>query len=111
MWICFNTGFVSVVQSKEDTNMFMVRSRKREWLEDTFPGRDILEWETHDYRFRILITRAEFAAFMVDYIAEELTYSNFKDTVDDDELHDFYVSIWGAGMSIQRRDINKKLRK
>lgn len=101
MWICFNDGFVSAVQHREDPGTLMVRARRKEILDSLFPGVDIVVGGSTDYRYRVVVTKAEFAAVVSDRISD-ISYPNFKDSVDDPELHELYHRFWERHLSYQR---------
>lgn len=93
---------MSVVKDKRSENL-VIRARVREHLEDNFPGYKILEYSGTDYPYRIFITRKNFAEFMVDE-AYDIEYTNFKNTVYDKDLKDFYAAVWTAGIYVLEKD-------
>jgi hypothetical protein len=104
MWICFNDGFVSAVEDTEDNTGLMVRARRKEHLEAVFPDRvsDIYSVLKSDYAFRIRVSKKDFADIVTNRIMTNLDYPNFKNSVDDSALHDFYSRVWWAGLDLQR---------
>jgi hypothetical protein len=93
MWICFNDAFISAVESETDPNILKVRARKREHLETLFPGAKIHTTAKTDYAHRVFVGRKAFARLVVDRIMN-IDYDNFKDSVEDNELHDLYADFW-----------------
>jgi hypothetical protein len=93
MWLCFNDGFVSVVNDKLNINELVVRSRRPEILEELFPEKQIKILTVSDYKYRVYCSKAEMSKIIVDRIGM-INYSNFKDSVDDEELHDLYSDMW-----------------
>jgi hypothetical protein len=90
MWIFTRYGFVSVACAKkhdgsvdEDTVMVRARARKHlENLQERFPDSvfgkaEILAGAGTDYKFRIIVPKAEWAS-IVSQLAMEQTWSNFK---------------------------------
>ncbi len=90
MWIFTRYGFVSIACARtqdgsidEDTVMLRARSRKHlENLQERFPetslGKgEILTGAGTDYRFRIIVPKAEWAS-LLSQLAMEQTWSNFK---------------------------------
>src|SRR5579863_2241487 len=90
MWIFTRYGFVSIACARkqngsidEDTVMVRARSRKHlENLQERFPetllGKgEILTGAGTDYRFRIIVPKAEWASIL-SQLAMEQTWSNFK---------------------------------
>jgi hypothetical protein len=102
MWLCLREGFLSVVANKDydpkvDTSELIVRARVKEHISNYFPKVKILEWKGTDYRFRAFISKDELKSVLATYV-DELYYTNFKDSVKDDKLHDFYLSVWYEGV-------------
>jgi hypothetical protein len=93
MWICFNDGFVSVVNDKLGIDDLVVRSRRREILETLFPNKSITELYVSDYKYRIYCSKKEMQKVLIQRI-ENIDYSNFKSSVVDEDLHNLYNSMW-----------------
>jgi hypothetical protein len=93
MWFCFNNGFVSAVEHRDDKNTLVVRARRREHLEDNFPNRKIVVGGSTDYKYRIFISKKDFAEIIKDRIMN-IDYDNFKNSVEDDDLHELYNGFW-----------------
>jgi hypothetical protein len=90
MWIFTRYGFVSVACAKKkdgsiDEDKVMVRARARKHLENlqerfadtTFGKAEILIGAGTDYKYRIIMPKAEWAS-IVSQLAMEQTWSNFK---------------------------------
>ncbi len=103
MWIFTKYGFYSIVQDNNDKNLFKVRARKKEDLEELQKKVDgislfkIHKDERADYRFRIFITSEKLVEIMVMF-STSIDYSNFKDSIyrnkaQKDKL-DSYHQIW-----------------
>lgn len=92
-WFCFNDGFVSVVQSDTDPDILMVRARRIEILETLFDEDRIKQYDFSDYRFRVFCLREEWQDIVSERI-ENINYSNFKNSVKDEELHKMYQNFW-----------------
>jgi len=93
MWVCLNNAFVSVVRDRNDPRNLLVRARRREHLERLFPGREIVEIPDADYRYRLFVPQEDFTRVVVQRIAA-IDYDNFKNSVDDPELHALYERFW-----------------
>jgi hypothetical protein len=93
MWICFNNGFVSAVEHRDNPEMLMVRARRREHLRDNFPDYDIIVGGSTDYKYRIVISKTEFAEIVKNSVMN-IDYDNFKNSVEDDDLHTLYNGFW-----------------
>ena len=93
MWLCFNDGFVSVVEDTRGINELVVRSRRREILKSLFPEKQILVLGIADYRYRVYCSKQEMSKILVDRV-DQINYNNFKDSVQDENLHDLYDQMW-----------------
>ena len=104
MWICLSDGFLSVVADKNDQTRLMVRGRRKNDLLNIF-GQDaqIVETAEADYRWRTFVTRAAFKA-VLDSRIDTISYTNFKNSVKDDELHEMYMDFWNTHRHYQDQD-------
>ena len=93
MWICFNDGFVSVVKDKLNIDELVVRSRRKEILEQLFPDNKITVLSVSDYKYRTYCSKENWSKIMVDRI-EDIEYTNFKDSTTDKDLHNLYADMW-----------------
>lgn len=102
MWICFNNAFISAVQDERHPDLLKVRARSKVHLERLFPDRkkDIITSPNADYRWRIFVDKTEFA-HMVAMKIMNLDYGNFKDSVEENDLHDMYALWWGDHFKFQ----------
>jgi hypothetical protein len=109
MWLCLNQGFLSIVESENDPMILKVRSRKRDVLEKLFPEQKVIEDSTADYRFRVFVAREKVRECVGRMIMGEprhpcaIDYINFKNSVEDDELHALYAKFWGDHRAYQHR--------
>tara|TARA_Y100001934_G_C12324383_1_gene761771 strand:- start:443 stop:847 length:405 start_codon:yes stop_codon:yes gene_type:complete len=110
MWIFTQTGFLSVVEHRDDRRCLIVRARAQEDLKDIaeFAVQQVMEMPEADYRFRVEVARVTFAAFMRSKISE-LDYPNFKQRLHEQKRTDvaiereqFAYQIWRAGEQYQR---------
>ena len=97
-----NDGFISAVLDWNDPsgNSLVVRARMREHLENQFPDETIVEMGGSDYKYRIFITKQKLSDLMVKRI-NDIDYHNFKNSVEDDLLHEMYSDIWVVGRRYQ----------
>lgn len=79
MWLFSETGFVSAVQHRDHPKSFIVRGRDRKSLEPLakFARAKIVETESADYPFRVVVSRKKFGAWVAEQI-ENLDYTNYK---------------------------------
>jgi hypothetical protein len=88
MWICSTIGFFSVACAQKadgslDPDTVMLRARRKahlQGLQSRFPkisGLEILVTPRNDYRYRLILPKADWAGMLAD-LAMEQGYSNFK---------------------------------
>ena len=102
MWFCFNDGFVSVVEDTRGISELVVRARRKEILEKIFPEKEIVELTVSDYKYRAYCTKDEWSKIVVDRI-QNIDYSNFKNSVKDNELHQMYNNFWFIHYNYQEK--------
>lgn len=83
-------GLVSVVK-KDDG--YQIRSSNIEAISKLFPDTDITETPNRDYRFRIVVPKQVAMAFIYAAL-ETVDYPNFKDAIDDDNVHKLVYETW-----------------
>lgn len=94
MWLCFNDAFLSVVQLDQDPKVLMVRARSHKHLQNVFGNvHKIHITPENDYRYRIYINRQELMSILEARVWN-LNYSNFKDSVQENKLHNMYTEFW-----------------
>lgn len=87
MWLFTKQGYFAIVKDYKDDTIYWVRARMKEDLENiitlmSFEYPDIIYKEYADYKFRLKVTKKEFAELMM-IMADKLDYSNFKKMMDD----------------------------
>ena len=104
MWFCLNNGFLSVVADKDNANRLMVRARRKADLSNIFgPDAEVIETPEADYGWRVFIDRERFKV-LVNALIDRIDYTNFKNSVRDDDLHDLYTEFWGLHRDYGTRD-------
>lgn len=106
MWLCFNDGFLSAVVDKNNPARMMVRARRKKDLLNVFGDVEVIENAGSDYRWRAFVDRTAFAAVVAARI-ENIDYTNFKNSVDDHDLHDLYMNFWTMHHRYQEQDVTK----
>jgi len=111
MWICLNDAFFSVVTDRNNDKRVVVRARVKGHIEQVFPITKPLvnkspkikveETPNADYRFRAYLPR-EYVADVIHQELMDIDYPNFKDSVEDDHLHDAYSSFWHTMFHLQK---------
>lgn len=97
-----NDGFVSVVRNPDYPGKLMIRARNKAHLESIFPKKKnkIINSKKNDYAWRMFVDEEEFAQMMKERILN-IDYSNFKNSVVDNDLHDLYADFWGLHYGYQ----------
>lgn len=100
MWVCFTDSFLSIVHKDCADDELLVRARRKGDIERVFPGTKVTCNLTTDYLYRARVKRSAVADALMSQ-AMTLDYSNFKDTVQDDHLHNAYSAFWGVMYRLQ----------
>ena len=101
MWVFTTKGFLSIVQHKDVTDHFQVKSRVRAPLESLWPNHDILAIDWADYRFRINIRKEEAIPVIAKEI-EQVLYTSFKDECrEDEDYHHALTRVWSTMYNFQ----------
>lgn len=123
MWIATRDGFYSAVQSNTDPETLVVRSRVKAdarylaefvWCRRANRPRKadalIVSYDFSDYPWRVLVSRAEWADFLVQ-ASEEITYGNFKNAVhaNDHKRAGIYGGVWQELLRLQSTDPERKV--
>ena len=102
MWICLNNAFFSIVADNDDVrgDRLLVRARREGDIEAVF-GADADHTPERDYAYRTWLPREQVAEVIRDQ-ALGIDYPNFKNSVDDPELHNAYSRVWTTLWTLQR---------
>lgn len=100
MWIMLSDCFFSIVKKDCARDELMVRARRPGDIEKLFPKAQVTEYTASDYHYRAAVKIAAIGEALVAELGR-VTYSNFKDSVDDRPLHDAYLRVWTAMASLQ----------
>jgi hypothetical protein len=102
MWIFLSDAFLSVVDKGDSSGKtLLVRARRNGEIEQIFPEAQVVEGGGTDYKFRARIDRTAVAERVAESITN-ISYSNFKSSVDDSSRHDAYMRVWDAMYSYQK---------
>lgn len=105
MWLFTETGFVSVVQDRDDSNKMLVRARDKKSLQpfvDEY-GVEILNVGRSDYPHRVFINRTQFVDWLVE-TGESLSYDNYKNRVAKTRGYEFagpLHDVWATMLQIE----------
>lgn len=106
MWLCQNKSFLSVVAPSPNDpkaaagDVLLVRARVKGHINNVFPAAEEIEVLGRDYQFRAYIPRAEVATAIAAAVTA-IDYPNFKNSVQDHELHKAYADVWGVMAKMQ----------
>jgi len=101
MWICLNNAFLSIVANPADDATLLVRARRAGDIETVFgAGVEVVTLLERDYQFRAFLRR-DVVATAIGEALKAIQYPNFKNSVDDDALHDAYAKVWGVMADLQ----------
>ena len=100
MWLCFKTGFLSIVHKDCKADELLVRARVSGHIEAVFPSAKVRKTYGTDYLYRAVIKRKELGRVMTE-IAHGYKADNFKNSVRDDDLHRAYNGVWGVMAKLQ----------
>ena len=101
MWIFTNKGFLSIIQDWDNPGVMIIRARFPGHIKALFPDAKVKKTPERDYRYRAFIPREEVAE-RVKNLAEDIDYSNFKDSVRDPEYHHACTGVWSVMYRAQR---------
>lgn len=93
MWLMLNDAFLSIVSKDCARDELLVRARRQGDIEKIFPHAKVGRNTMSDYLFRAIVKRKEVDQAMLGELSR-VTYSNFKDSVADNSLHDAYLRVW-----------------
>ena len=104
MWLSLNKGFLSIVEpdagSRGSCPMLLVRARRAGDIEAVFPAAKVEKRPERDYLFRALVPREDVANAVAAEV-RGISYSNFKNSVRNNKLHDAYAAVWGIMARLQ----------
>lgn len=96
MWIFLNDAFLSVVLDTHSVEGdLLVRARRREDIERTFPAAKIQRTPSRDYGWRTTLPRQIVAAAIASAVST-IDYGNFKESVQEGDRHDAYMRVWST---------------
>lgn len=99
MWIYTRTGFVSIVEDRDDSSRLYVRARRlsdlKNFVGEFCPNSLIYDTPDSDYAYRCHLPRHLVRAIVASCIMD-IDYPNFKDSLDeaDPPLTNTYYDVW-----------------
>ncbi len=101
MWLFLPNCFLSIVADRNNPQNMLVRARLAGHIEALFPKAKVFESLGSDYKYRSLLSRKVVKQVIATQL-ENIQYDNFKGSVEDDDLHNAYLKIWGLMRELQR---------
>lgn len=100
MWICLNDSFVSIVEDYFDNTHVHVRGRRESDVVNFLRNvkSEITKTDERDYRFRAYISKTVLAKILADSV-DKINYTNFKDSVVDENMSKMYTEFWVSGVN------------
>lgn len=108
MWICLNTGFLSVIADKDPAKLIVLARRKRDLLKVFGEDANVVETIDRHYRWRVFVNRENFKAIVAGQI-DAINYTNFKTSVKDKDLHEMYREFSQIHLQYQEKDRSSHL--
>lgn len=93
MWIMLQGCFLSLVSKDCEPDELLVRARREGDIEKLWPDAKVTEYTKSDYLYRAAISKLDIALALAHEV-NEIDYPNFKDSVEDEALHDAYTEVW-----------------
>ena len=101
MWLCLNNAFLSIVNKDCPPGSLLVRARRPGDIEKVFGDKVKVTRSTDsDYLLRAIVA-VEQVELAMKRAVRNIEYENFKNSVEDHELHDAYMKVWGAMSEVQ----------
>lgn len=104
MWIFLPDSFLSIVADKDDPtgDRLLVRARRKGDIESVFPDSRVIALAGSDYAFRAWVPRSEVTQVIASQV-ESIDYSNFKNSMIDNNYHDAALSVWSVMWGLQHK--------
>ena len=115
MWIYTRKAFLSIVKDKNSTASrptFLVRGRFKGDIESMFPEAEVIVGAGTDYLYRAFMNRDIVVSRVRKYMAEELDYTNFKNSVENgSDRQSVYGDVWLTMLNAQDDESESKDKK
>lgn len=100
MWICLNNAFLSIVRKDCGPDELCVRARRKGDIERIWPEAKVTKYTKSDYLYRAILPVSE-VRWAISKLLAAIDYPNFKDSVEDELLHDCYLDVWQTMTKVQ----------
>ena len=104
MWVFTKTGFVSIVEHRDDPGRLLVRARTARHLRKLFPNHAVEKTPDADYPARVYVSRDELLQWLLKQ-GQGIDYTNFKSSIPFEELSYSLVchNVWAAARQLQAK--------
>jgi len=100
MWIFTAKSFISVVADLDSKDKLLVRARVDGHIQALFPTAKVWKDKGADYLYRALVEKKYVMKIIASQVGS-IEYPNFKESVDDWELHQSYLDVWHVMHTLQ----------
>ena len=102
MWLYTSNSFVSIIATREEPGKLVVRARLRDDILELFPWANVVHTTTTDYPYRAYVNRSEVVDAISRY-AQDISYTNFKDSVEKQDLrrNRVYHQVWDVSIGLE----------
>ena len=91
-----------MIADQDPAKLVVLARRKRDLLNIFGQDAKIVETPDRHYRWRVFIDRENFKAIVAGQI-DAITYTNFKNSVKDKDLHEMYREFWQIHRQYQEK--------
>ncbi|MGN0918821.1 MAG: hypothetical protein ACI4NO_06730 [Oxalobacter sp.] len=100
MWLMLNDGFLSIIKKDCAGDELLVQARRAGDIERVFPQTVPIETPDNDYRYQAVVKKASVMDAISSRI-ESISYPDFIESVDEPDLINAYMEVWGDMENIQ----------
>jgi hypothetical protein len=100
MWLMLRDSFLSIVFKDCEADELLVRSRRRGDIEKVFPDARVIKSTITDYQYRAAVKKTDVVLALASEL-NSIDYPNFKNSVQNQQLHDCYLDVWDVMARLQ----------
>jgi len=104
MWVISKSGFISIVQHRDDPEYMLVRARVREDLVEAFPDHEIEDDPKADYRYRVKVGRSSVGLYLLEELDQVDYDSHAKENMTkakEPGRYKAYMNVWHDLLELQ----------
>ena len=106
MWLFVSGGYLSIVAHRHQPDDLLVRARHPDHIQAVFPDAQVVFMRAADYPYRSVLPREVVQQAVGEYLLN-MSYDNFKNSIDDDEYHDVCLDVWRTMWAFGERQKNR----